>query len=122
MAHFAKLDENNLVLDVIVVNNESIDPNNEEESGISFLKSLFGDDTVWKQTSYNRSFRKNFAGVNYTFRDDLNMPEGAFVSPKPFESWVFDEEGCGWLPPVEYPSDGLVYFWDEDTISWKIRN
>lgn len=123
MAHFAKIDENNVVIEVIVVNNEAIDANNEEASGIEFLKSLFGDETNWKQTSYNRSFRKNFAGVGYSFREDLNLPDGAFISPKPFDSWLLDEDSCGWLAPVAYPSesDGSMYYWDEESISWKPR-
>jgi predicted nucleotidyltransferase len=114
MAHFAKLDENNIVLDVNVVNNDVLDPNNEEASGIAFLTEWSGGYTNWKQTSYNATFRKNYARVGDTY-DEVH---DAFIGPKEFESWVLNEEFCQWIAPVPYPSDGKYYRWDEETTSW----
>lgn len=118
MAHFAQLDENNTVLQVIVVhNNELMDENGveQEQLGINFCVSLFGG--AWKQTSYNGKFRKNYAGVGYTY----DSQRDAFVEPKPFPSWVLDEETCRWVAPVSYPDDGQIYVWDETTVSWILR-
>jgi len=99
MAHFAKLDENNIVLEVNVVNNDVLDPNNEEASGIAFLTEWSGGYTNWKQTSYNATFRKNYAGIGYVYDETLN----AFISPKPaFDetiTWVLNEETCQWEDP-----------------------
>lgn len=95
MAHFAELDENNIVLRVIVVSNEMLldDGQESEAKGIAFCKQLFGDNTHWIQTSYNGSFRKNYAGVDYTY--DFNR--GAFIPPKPEgDGWTLDEELCIW--------------------------
>lgn len=119
MAHFAQLDENNTVLQVIVVNNNElmVDGVESEDKGILFCKSLFGEDTRWKQTSYNGSFRKNYAGIGYTYDPILN----AFISPKPYPSWVLNETTCQWEAPVPYPDDGKAYFWDEQSQSWVLR-
>jgi hypothetical protein len=119
MAHFAQLDENNVIIRVIVVNNDTVDnlPFPESEPiGIAFCQSLFGDDTIWKQTSYNGNFRKNFAALSHSY--DLYLD--AFVSPKPDSnpSWVFNLKVCRWIPPIPYPSDGKNYYWDEQTVSW----
>lgn len=99
MAHFAQLDENNVVQQVIVVDNENIlnpETNEENESiGINFCKSLLGEETNWKQTSYNGSFRKNFAGRGYTY----DASRDAFIPPKSYDSWILDEETCQWEPP-----------------------
>lgn len=93
MAHFARLDENNVVIAVHVVNNETIDSANEETSGTEFLTQLHGEETVWKQTSYNKSFRKNYAGIGHTY----DATRDAFIPPKPsYGEWVFDEETCNW--------------------------
>lgn len=92
MAHFAKLDENNIVLEVNVVNNDVLDPNNEESSGIVFLTEWSGGYSSWKQTSYNRTFRKNFAGIGFTY-DSIR---DAFIPPKPEGEWVLNEEKCLW--------------------------
>jgi len=114
MAHFAKLDENNVVTEVIVIhNNELLDNGVESESkGIAFCQSLFGGN--WKQTSYNGNIRKNFAGVGMTYDSEKN----AFIPFKPFTSWVLDEDTCQWQAPVAYPNDGKKYAWSELTRQW----
>ena len=114
MAHFAKLDENNVVLEVHVVANAALDANNEETSGIAFLTEWSGGYPLWKQTSYNASFRKKYAAVGDSYRANLD----AFIPPKPFASWALDEETCEWNAPVEYPVDGKLYNWNELTLSW----
>lgn len=116
MAHFAQLDENNVVTQVIVVANaELVTPEGESEAkGVEFCQSLFGVDTNWKQTSYNRKFRKNYAGIGFTYRADLD----AFVPVKPFPSWLLNEETAQWYAPVPYPDDGKMYHWDQPTLSW----
>jgi hypothetical protein len=120
MAHFAKLDENNIVTSVIVVhNNELLDVNGVESEikGIEFCKTIAAGE--WIQTSYSGKFRKNFAGIGYTY--DSNRD--AFIPPKPqnFPSWVLDEDSCKWVPPIPYPLDGKKYPWDEIEIFylWK---
>lgn len=103
MAHFAELDSNNVVLRVIVLDNSMmLDENNQEseDKGISFIKSLFGEDTIWKQTSYNNNIRKNYAGIGYTY--DSNRD--AFIAPKPEgDYWILDEETCRWIDPRPQP-------------------
>jgi len=91
MAHFAKLDKNNTVLEVIVVNNNSLDPLNEEISGITFLTELLGYPN-WKQTSYNATIRKNYAGIGMIYDETRD----AFIAPKPEGNWVLNEETCKW--------------------------
>lgn len=121
MAHFAQLDENNVVINVIVVgNNDCLDANGKESEavGIEFCKSLFGDDTRWAQTSYNGNFRKNYAGIGYTYDKNLD----AFIPPKSFESWILMEETCQWSPPIPYPADGNRYVWDESIKNWVLTN
>lgn len=115
MAHFAQLDDNNVVLQVIVVhNNELLDGGVESEAkGISFCRSLFPG-TNWKQTSYNGNIRKNYAGIGYTY----DTQRDAFIPPKPYSSWILDNESCVWNAPIPYPTDGKRYFWDEATITW----
>ena len=118
MAHFAQLDENNLVTQVIVVNNNDCQINNveSEEAGIVFCKTLFGVTTNWKQTSYNATIRKNYAGIGYTYDADRD----AFIPPKPFASWVLNEDTCLWGAPVAMPDDGQRYVWNEYTTSWAL--
>jgi hypothetical protein len=119
MAHFAKLDENNVVVDINVVNNEDIQ-NLEfpysEPVGIAFLTAWSGGHTNWKQTSYNGSFRKNYTSIDYVY----DAERDAFIPPKPYNSWVLNENTCLWEAPVARPNDGEVYEWDESTISWKL--
>lgn len=117
MGHFAKLNENLIVTEVIVVNNETLQHSPYPESepiGIAFCQSLFGADTIWKQTSYNGNFRKNYAGVGSTY--DLILD--AFISPKPYPSWTLNTETCRWEPPVSYPDDDKLYIWNENVMSW----
>ena len=117
MAHFAQLDENNIVTQVIVVSNDDIkdsEGNESELTGIAFCKSLLGPNTIWKQTSYNNSIRKNYAGIGFTY----DATRDAFIAPKPFNSWILNESTCIWEAPVAYPNDGNMYAWDEETTSW----
>ena len=117
MANFAQLNEKYIVTQVIVVNNETIDnlPFPESEPmGVAFCQSLLGPTTNWKQTSYNASFRKNYAGIGYTYDPALD----AFIPPKPYPSWLLNTVTCQWEAPVPYPNDGKTYVWDEATLSW----
>lgn len=116
MAHYAQLDENNVVLQVIVVHNNDCMLNGveDEERGELFCRSLFGIDTKWKKTSYNGSICKNYAGIGYTY----DTVRDAFIPPQPFASWVLDETTCLWNPPAPMPTDGKRYTWDEPTTSW----
>ena len=116
MAHFAELDENNIVTRVIVVhNNELKDVKTESEvKGVGFCASLLGG-TNWVQTSYNNNMRKQFAGVGYTY-DDVN---DVFVAPQPYPSWTLDENH-DWQPPSPKPDDENIYTWNEETQSWDI--
>lgn len=116
MAHFAKLDENNIVTQVVVVANEVIldeNGNESEQKGIDFLTELTGY-PKWKQTSYNRKFRKNYAGFGMIYNPDADV----FLFEKPGESWSFDPIEKDWVPPVPHPNDGLMYYWDESSKSW----
>jgi hypothetical protein len=114
MAHFAKLDENNYVLAIHVVNNDviTVDGKESEQTGIDFLTQLYGHSN-WKQTSYNSSFRKQYAGVGCFYDENLD----AFISQKPFKSWSLDSNG-DWQAPTPMPTDGKRYNWDEATTSW----
>lgn len=114
MAHFAQLDENNVVLQVIVVHNNELMENGQESEakGIAFCQSLLGGN--WKQTSYNGNIRKNYAGIGYSY----DAQRDAFIPPKPFNSWVLNENTCCWDAPTPMPQDGKTYTWDETTTSW----
>ena len=117
MAHFAKLDENNVVLEVHVVhNNELLDENGieQEQKGIDFLISWSDGYPLWRQTSYNANFRKNYAGVGYVY----DPQRDAFIPQQTFPSWVLNEDTCRWEAPVPMPEDGKMYSWDESTTSW----
>ena len=124
MAHFAQL-SGSIVQQVIVVNNEVITSGSQEveQLGIDFCKSLFGNDTEWKQTSYNNEFRGNFAGAGFSYDSTLD----AFIPPKPYESWILNTDKYEFEAPVPLPSGsqnsipnsvGEMYNWDEDTLSW----
>lgn len=119
MAHFAQLDNNNKVIQVIVVSdNEILDINqNELESlGVSFCKSLFGEETNWKQTSYNNKIRKNFAGIDFIYNEEKD----AFIPVKPFPSWILNSDTCTWEPPVAQPTDSeKMHLWNEETKKWE---
>ena len=116
MAHFAKLDKNNIVLQVLVINNEDITVNEveDEATGITFCQSLFGTDTQWAQTSYNNNMRVRYAGIGYWF----DRQNDVFIAPKPYESWTLDPISYDWVAPVPYPNDGALYVWDETSTSW----
>ena len=120
MAHFCKLGVGNLVLEVHVVNNEVItdnDGNEQEQLGVDFLNNLYGTRDVWKQTSYNGNFRKNFAGKGYSYDQERD----AFIPPKPYSSWTLNESTCRWDSPVAYPTDGNVYRWNETNQTWDLQ-
>jgi hypothetical protein len=113
MAHFAQLDESNIVTQVIVVNNnELLDDGVESEAkGIAFCQSLFGGN--WVQTSYNSSIRKNYAGIGYTWDGT------GFAPPKPYDSWTLDTETYLWNASTPMPiEEGKSFEWDEPTLSW----
>lgn len=127
MAHWAEIDENNIVLQVIVADNN--DPEGDE--GYKWLINNLGG--TWVKTSYNAvagkyrnpetneitdqpGFRKNFAGIGFTYDSDRD----AFIAPKPHNSWVIDEDTCLWKAPVSYPNDEGIYTWNELTLSWDL--
>ena len=120
MAHFAKI-KNNIVENVVVVSNDIA---TSEQAGIDFLNNLYNTNDVWKQTSYNTvggqhklggtPFRKNYAGVGHTYDEARD----AFIAPKPYDSWILDEDTCIYQPPVPIPNDGKQYSWNEDAQNW----
>ena len=114
MAHFAEINEENIVTQVIVVhNNELLNGSEEsEEKGINFCESLFGHRN-WVQTSYNNNIRYNFAGVGFTWDPGNN----AFYAPKPFPSWSLNND-YKWEAPVPYPEDENIYSWNEENQEW----
>jgi len=117
MAHFAKLNDVNIVLDVNVIDNsvtEHLPFPDSEPIGVAFLTEWSGGYSNWKQTSYNGNFRKNYAGIGYTYDIALD----AFIPPPPYPSWVLNTETCLWEPPISYPNDGKDYYWDETTQTW----
>jgi hypothetical protein len=117
MAHFARLDSTNNVIGVHVLNNEVItdnDGNEQEQVGIDFLTQLHGGVGWYKQTSYNGTFRKNYAGIGYTY----DATRDAFILPQNYPSWILNEDTCQWESPVPYPDDGKKYSWDEDITNW----
>ncbi len=112
MAHFAQI-ENGTVVNVIVVSNNEllIDGIEVGQKGIEFCQSLFGG--TWVQTSYNNNFRKQYAGIDYTYDATADV----FIAPKPFESWSLDAN-YDWQAPIDYPADGKDYSWDEANQVW----
>jgi len=127
MSTFAKI-ENNIVVKVESVVNEVLQDSNgvEQESiGIEFLRTLYKEpDAIWKKTSYNTKanvhslggtpFRKNHAGIGYTYDEDKD----AFIPPKPYPSWILDEETCTWQSPIDMPNSETPLFWNEDNQTW----
>jgi len=116
MAHFAKLDENSIVTQVVVVHN---DVATSESAGAIFLNNMYGTSDTWKQTSYNTfgnqhtkggtPFRKNFAGIGFTY----DASNDAFIAPKPYNSWTLNNTTYLWEAPITKPDDGQPYVWDE---------
>ena len=114
MAHFAQLNEDNIVTQVIVVANQDTtdsDGMENEAVGAAFCANLLGG--TWKQTSYNARIRKNYAGIGYKYDATLD----AFIAPQPFASWTLDEN-AQWKAPVDMPTDDKRYTWNEATTSW----
>ena len=118
MAHFAQVDENNKVIQVIVINNEDVDHLPFPQSdpvGITFCQSLFGGDTVWLQTSYNSNFRRQYAGIGSFYLLSLDV----FTDPQPYPSWGLDANGYWQAPiPEPVPPTGYIAVWDEDDQEW----
>ena len=116
MAHFAQINENNIVVQVITAGNEY------ELTGEELYTNMTGK--VWKRTSYNTQggihtqggtpYRKNYAGIGYTYDEARD----AFIPPKPYNSWILNESSCLWEAPIPYPEDGNVYVWSEATQEW----
>jgi hypothetical protein len=110
MAHYAFLDENNIVTEVITgIDETEIIEGKDPETWYGEFRGQ-----LCKRTSYNGNFRKNFAGIGYTY----NLGLDAFISPKPFDSWVLNTETCLWNAPKEMPNDGAIYMWNEDLLEW----
>ena len=120
MAHFAEIDENNIVTRVLVVGDD------QENRGQEFLANDLGLGGTWKKTSYNTvggvhsnggtPFRKNYAGIGYAY-DSIR---DAFIPPKPYNSWILNEDTCLWDSPIPYPNDGNRYTWNEENQSWDL--
>ena len=102
MSHFAKIDKNNIVTEVIVAEQDFIN------------SGLVGDSFLWVQTSYNGNFRKNYAAIGFTY----DKTRDAFIPPQPYPSWTLDEDSCRWEAPVAYPDDGNQYTWNETDQQW----
>jgi hypothetical protein len=138
MGHFAELNENNIVIDLHLVSNFILEINSieDENKGIEFLTGLYRHSN-WKQTSYNthggihynkitnepsedqtKAFRKNYAGIGYYYDEQRD----AFIPPKPYDSWIINEDTCLWESPIPYPNDGNRYYWNEETLSWNLVN
>jgi|TARA_B100000035_G_C20691690_1_gene418620 hypothetical protein len=120
MAHFAQLDDNNVVIQIIVVSNDDCSDANGTESesiGVAFCQKLLGANTNWKQTSYNSNMRVRYAGVGYSYNAELD----AFVPPQPYASWTLNNTTADWDSPLTEPTlteeqitAGSYYAWDED--------
>lgn len=106
MAHWAEIDEKNIVVRV------TVGDNNESDEGYQWLIDNLGG--TWIQTSYNSRIRKNFAGIGMTY----DSVRDAFIEPKPFDSWLLNEDTCRWQPPIPAPTDGKLYSWSESNLLW----
>ena len=136
MAHFAKLNQENIVIAVNIVHNNEllVDGVESEQKGVDFLNNLYKTNDVWKQTSYNTKggvhklgetpLRKNYAGTGYTYDETRD----AFIPPKTvdkeskevYASWILNEDTCLWEAPIAEPDDDLLYVWNEETTSWDL--
>jgi len=124
MANFCKLGIGNIVEKIVVVSNDIA---TTEQAGVDFLNNLYGTNDAWKQTSYNTRggvhklggtpFRKNYAGIGWKY----NQTRDAFISPKPFNSWILNEETCLWEAPVALPDTENSYNWNENTQQWDLN-
>ena len=116
MAHFARVDTNNVVIEVIVIDNNSLknlEFPKSEEPGRTFIRSI-GKPGKWYQCSYNKSFRKNYPGKGFVYNPKLD----AFIPPQPYPSWTLNRTTCQWDPPISYPPGKELYDWDENTKTW----
>jgi hypothetical protein len=116
MAHFAKLGVGNIVETVIVISNDIA---TTEQAGVDFINKLYNTRDVWKQTSYNKNFRKNYAGVGFQY----DQTRDAFIAPKPYNSWILNEQTCQWESPIPIPSDASIdkrYSWNEQNLNWEL--
>ena len=128
MAYFAKLGTGNIVETVISINNSVITDSNgveQEKLGVDFINKLYNTRDVWKQTSYNNNIRKNYAGIGYTY----DQQRDAFIAPKPYQSWILNEDTCLWEAPVAMPEltqeqiDNKNYYaWNEQILNWELKN
>lgn len=125
MAHYAFINENNLVVNVITgidENQTQIDIDGKLIGGTSEAWEKFYESQPWhqnlicKRTSYNGNIRKNYAAIGFTY----DKEKDAFIAPQPFNSWLLDEESCRWIPPIPYPSDKKRYYWNEETLTWSL--
>ena len=129
MAHFARIDDNNIVVRVHVVENKDLlnEQGVEEEAvGIAHLTKVHGTGFTWIQTSYNTQqgvhvlggtpLRKNYAGKGDTYDETRD----AFIAPQPYPSWILAEDTCIWEAPTAYPEDGKIHGWNEETTSWDL--
>ena len=116
MAHFARIDSNNIVTIVHVLNNAVLmkDGEENEQQGVEFLQNLYNNNDSYIQTSYNQNFRKNYAGKGYTY----DHARDAFIPPKNCSYLVLNEDTCLWEHPIPYPDDGGNYIWEEDSNGW----
>ena len=110
MAHFAEIDDSNIVIRVLVTDN------NASNEGYDWLIENLGG--TWIQTSYNATIRKNFAGIGYSYDSERD----AFIAPKPYPSWQLNEETCNWEPPTARPENGFTHFWNEATLAWELAD
>ena len=123
MAHYARVNSENVVVYITTVSNDIITDENgveHEELGVNHLYSTISDskEDRWIQTSYNNNFRKRYAGLDYFYNESLD----AFIPPKPYESWILNEETADWEPPIPMPEveeNGPKYTWDEELGNWK---
>ena len=119
MAYFAKLGTGNIIEKVISINNSVITDSNgieQEQLGVDFINKLYNTRDVWKQTSYNNNIRKNYAGIGYQY----DQQRDAFIAPKPYNSWILNEDTCRWEAPIPMPIDDNRYTWNESTLTWDI--
>ena len=121
MAHFAKLGKGNIIEQVVVVSNDIA---TTEQAGVEFLQNLYNTRDVWKQTSYNGNIRKNFAGIGFKY----DQTRDAFIPPKPYNSWILNEETCLWEAPIPKPTltqeqidNDAGYKWNETNQTWDLQ-
>ena len=116
MAHYARIGIGNIVIETHVLNNDVLmkDGVENEQQGVEFLQNLFSNRDLYIQTSYNNSFRKNYAGKGYSY----DSTRDAFIPSKLFNSWTLNEDTCQWEAPTAMPDDGKEYEWNEGTQAW----